>query len=85
MTVSAGAGGGGLVGVIGGGGGAVAGGPRTIAELPFTGATSLMLLIAVAVLAIITGVLLLGLARRYRGEPRSPQSGAVPPHRRAVA
>ena len=64
MTVSAGLGGGGLGGVVVGGaasGGSVVALPAT---LPFTGAPNAMVMIAVAVIVMVAGVLLTGLARR---------------------
>lgn len=65
MTVSAGVGGGTLGGVVVGstatGGGAITALPAT---LPFTGATHLMLMIAVGLVLLVAGVLVTGLARR---------------------
>lgn len=70
MTVSAGVGGGTLGGVVvgstfTGGGGAVAL-PSALpaAALPFTGVPHLMLLIAAAMVLLVAGVLMVGLARR---------------------
>jgi hypothetical protein len=72
MTVSAGVGGGGLGGVVvgstfTGGGGAVTLGSGAAAvpgTLPFTGATHLMLMVAISIILLVAGVLFVGLARR---------------------
>ena len=71
MTVSAGVGGGTLVGVVLGGGAATAGGKgsgvtEVVRSLPFTGAPHFMVLISIALVLLVAGVLALGLARRGR-------------------
>jgi LPXTG-motif cell wall-anchored protein len=68
MSVSAGTGGTTLVGVMVGGG-AVAHGdvasPATVAStLPFTGASHVMLLVAIGVVLLVAGLLAVGLVRR---------------------
>lgn len=65
MTVSAGVGGGGTVGGVLISGTAGGGGVSLIRELPFTGATHLMLLLAVGTLMVVAGVLMTGLGRRH--------------------
>lgn len=73
MTVSAGVGGGGLGGVVigtGASGGGVVALPTT---LPFTGASQLMIMIAIAFVFLVAGVLVTGLARRMPEAP-SPAS-----------
>lgn len=71
MTVSAGVGGTGVVGVVLGGGGTAAADktPKEAAvdmagALPYTGATDLMLMIAASMLVLVLGFLVLGLAKR---------------------
>lgn len=68
MTVSAGVGGGSVVGVVLGGGGTVVGNaaatPSVVGSLPFTGASHIMVMIAVALVLLVAGLLALGLARR---------------------
>ncbi|MCW2543727.1 MAG: hypothetical protein JWM40_1279 [Frankiales bacterium] len=71
MTVSAGVGGGSVVGVVLGGGavtgsgmGAPAGAADVVSTLPFTGATHLELLIALAMVLLVVGSLTVGLVRR---------------------
>jgi hypothetical protein len=69
MTVSAGVGGGTLGGVVVGGAFTGGGGsislPSTLpAALPFTGASHVVLFFAAALILIVAGILLAGLARR---------------------
>lgn len=74
MTVSAGVGGGSVVGVVLGGGAVTANGmaapspARVVGTLPFTGATHVMELVALAVVMLIVGVLAVGLSRRANDE-----------------
>lgn len=72
MTISAGVGGGGLGGVVvgsaftgGGGGVTLASLPAT---LPYTGATHVMLMIAVGLILVVAGFLFVGLARRAKDD-----------------
>jgi hypothetical protein len=76
MTVSAGVGGGSVVGVVLGGGAVTGNGlaapTEVVSTLPFTGATHLEALIAIAMVLLIAGVLVVGLVHRAgadRGEP----------------
>lgn len=66
MTVSAGAGGGTVVGVVLGGG-AAGGGSSTVGQvlgqLPHTGASHIMLTLAIALFLVVTGVLVTGMGR----------------------
>lgn len=67
MSVSAGSGGTSLVGVMVGGGAVTQSGtsPASVASsLPFTGASHVMVMVAIAVVLIVAGVLAVGLARR---------------------
>ncbi|MGN6473449.1 MAG: hypothetical protein ACTHK4_07350 [Mycobacteriales bacterium] len=65
MSVSAGVGGTSVVGAVVGGTAA----PATAAStLPFTGASHLMDLVALAIVLLVAGVLAVGLARRSSGE-----------------
>lgn len=76
MTVSAGVGGGGVVGVTLGGGMVSGGGlsapvraADVVRELPFTGATHLMLMLTIALVLLVAGTLAVGLARRAADGP----------------
>ncbi|HVV76471.1 MAG TPA: hypothetical protein VHC43_10585 [Mycobacteriales bacterium] len=66
MSVSAGSGGTSLVGVmVGGGAIRHSAAPATVASsLPFTGASHVMTMVAIAVVLLVAGVLAIGLARR---------------------
>jgi hypothetical protein len=71
MTVSAGVGGGSVVGVVLGGGAvtgtgtsAPAGAADVVSTLPFTGASHLEMLIALAMVLLVVGSLTVGLVRR---------------------
>lgn len=71
MTVSAGVGGGSVVGVVLGGGtvsGSGSAAPTIVADtvstLPMTGAGQLMVMIALAIVLLVVGALTVGLARR---------------------
>jgi hypothetical protein len=68
MTVSAGVGGGSVVGVVLGGGAVTGSGTAAPAEvvstLPFTGAGQLMVMVAIAIVLLLAGALTVGLARR---------------------
>lgn len=59
-----------------------------ISQLPFTGASNIMLLLAAAIVTIVAGALLIGLARRARIaqelDPVSPPRGRRAPSVRAV-
>jgi LPXTG-motif cell wall-anchored protein len=78
MTVSAGAGGGSVVGVVLGGGAASgSGGGAIVGQLPHTGAGQLMTLIAIAVFLLIAGSFMTGMARR-RNELRPAHGGDSP-------
>ncbi|HWC33331.1 MAG TPA: hypothetical protein VG650_00765 [Mycobacteriales bacterium] len=73
MSVSAGVGGTSVVGVVLGGGAAAHGAaPVAVAtSLPFTGASHVMVMVAIAVVLLVAGVLAVGLARR-------PSDGEAP-------
>lgn len=76
MTVSAGVGGGATVGGVLISGTAGGGGVSLVRELPFTGATHLMLLLAVGTLLVVAGILMTGLGRRHAGpSPKRPARG----------
>jgi LPXTG-motif cell wall-anchored protein len=65
MTVSAGTGGGSVVGVVLGGGAASGGGAGgLLGELPHTGAGYLMTLVAIAIFLLVAGFLMTGMGRR---------------------
>lgn len=68
MTVSAGTGGASVGGVILGGGAVSEGAGKTdvLTSLPFTGATHLMLLVALAIVLLVVGCLAVGLVRTHR-------------------
>jgi hypothetical protein len=73
MTVSAGVGGGGIGGVVIGTGASGGGVVALPATLPFTGASQIMLMIAIACVLLVAGVLVTGLARRSPYAPsRAP-------------
>lgn len=81
MTVSAaGSGGTAVLGTVFGGAGAGAGAAVPDVELPFTGGGEIWLLVLFALLSIIAGFLLLGLARRHAQSPTV--DGALSPPRR---
>ncbi|MCW2544748.1 MAG: hypothetical protein JWM40_2300 [Frankiales bacterium] len=65
MTVSAGVGGGTVVGVVLGGGasGSGAGAGQLIGALPHTGASHIMMLLALAIFLLVAGVLMTGMGR----------------------
>lgn len=71
MTVSAGVGGGSVVGVVLGGGAVTGSGTaapaavaNTVNTLPFTGAGQLMVMVAIAIVLLVVGALTVGLAKR---------------------
>ncbi len=66
MTVSTGVGGGTVGGVLVGGTGAGSG--AVIRELPFTGASSTMLMLAIGLLLLIASAMAYGLSRRHSSE-----------------
>jgi hypothetical protein len=75
MTVSAGVGGGSVVGVVLGGGAmtgsgtsAPAGAADVVSTLPFTGASQLMVMVALALVLLVVGFLAVGLARRSQDD-----------------
>lgn len=61
MTVSAGVGGGTVVGVVLSGSGAAGG--NVLTQLPHTGASHVLLLLALAIFLVVSGVLTTGMAR----------------------
>lgn len=81
MTVSAGAGGGSVVGVVLGGGAASgSGGGAILGQLPHTGAGQLMTLIAIALFLLVAGVFITGMAnRRHELRPAGAPGGDSTP------
>jgi hypothetical protein len=80
VTVSAGAGGGSVVGVVLGGGTASGGGGAVLGELPHTGAGQLMTLIAVALFLLVAGYFMTAMAhRRHELRPAGASSGDSTP------
>jgi LPXTG-motif cell wall-anchored protein len=65
MSVSAGTGGTTLVGVVVGGAATQSDAPTSVVgSLPFTGASDVMVLVAIALVLLLAGILAVGLARR---------------------